>query len=1236
MIMIQRKVGIHDGYLQNNFNEKTLRELLQQISEKPDRREMGYAQQAAAALLFDLEESTAKLLQIIRSAVLPENKNAMDYLERAYEHFSETLQQDEEQILFTISDLFEEAWLLKDLHEWELNIEFKTQYENLKDFHIKREEQIVAFLKTLAEIPYRDEWLIVVSDDRIRETFPEHLRDDLFCERDGRLVLNITGNVWRRLSFLLMGRWWDDLVEANPKGEVSPEETEHWFYAWELLYECWEPERYAKHKHELFSCALQKLEESQQERNWEAFSNALDKRIILEYDKLWKNRAAAKVREIPENASDFFLDTTRSCDTRIRFMMSFRRLRAVLFLCLRLYNVADNREKQRLLSCMRNPYILTELILDGPVRADILTDMTENVGLYPIACFLILDMLKEFEKKYSWSGKTYSSKALQMLCGILEEHLACETGERDAWLQASLEVLNYFSQKGGLYRKTRWISDPFFQTAHQEWLTWQVRMAETSDEMRKAMAAYLGNRVKHAARFDDAVEYLRIEWSYREPDLDKSFELLLECLQRVWTNLMDFLGISDEFWLEPFWVDVMERVLSSEKMMGQFLRFFDAERFVSYIEEKKQSSPILRIGPPVLIWLFLLSIPIRQKQKISVQKRERLEAVFCDALVAVQNPTCDVFSVENMGLLDLEGLVSACIAAAALVEEKRRKRLLECFCQQPPEKLLILQQYVTETDFRRQFWQMIVQKSENAFNKTVAFFPTMQRVIERLIEVEAEFHSDELAQKARTMLDTFEKRIEERKLRNENGYGAWIDATRTKILFLEKKEAEVLALPDTSANRFYKALIYLNRKDVKSLKLAEKMNAEELTVSPDCLPAMLNQFVSCVRIVTNEQASELERLSYRKRVADAEEKIQKIAELDLDGRRVFWSNALFLHAWEKDMEGFWKLTCRMPSDMKYDSSCAEYILGMLAEGKSWDQAAEYLDELQKRNGDLEKIREFREMLAMKQMKQPEQVMTGERNLEWLMQAINELKNLTELECARVRLQDVYTENPEEWNLLEMVADAVEKMQQYSDYLLVDGKTASEDAYSKFVQILFEQRMKEPWDFYVKDQSQEGSTGKTLKNGRQGVGRLDFSVYHKNRQVSIIEAIKVENQIKQREDWEHIRKIAGYRYGNCSTVFYLIFADTEEPQKLWENCLKQLEKLQEQLQENDWRIIEIKKGEELDGVRLGTVCRLPYLCRSEHVCEKTGQRFCMYHMMVDIRKQAAKQEAADARRKERDR
>lgn len=89
----------------------------------------------------------------------------------------------------------------------------------------------------------------------------------------------------------------------------------------------------------------------------------------------------------------------------------------------------------------------------------------------------------------------------------------------------------------------------------------------------------------------------------------------------------------------------------------------------------------------------------------------------------------------------------------------------------------------------------------------------------------------------------------------------------------------------------------------------------------------------------------------------------------------------------------------------------------------------------------------------------------------------------------------------------------------------------------------------------------------------------------------------------------------------------------EPGKFWRKYEKEmLPQLIEETKNNDWHIVEQVSKENIELFRKQVRQEPLYICMTAHTCGSTNQTLHVYHLMVDIRKEAAKKEAVEAREK----
>ena len=215
-------------------------------------------------------------------------------------------------------------------------------------------------------------------------------------------------------------------------------------------------------------------------------------------------------------------------------------------------------------------------------------------------------------------------------------------------------------------------------------------------------------------------------------------------------------------------------------------------------------------------------------------------------------------------------------------------------------------------------------------------------------------------------------------------------------------------------------------------------------------------------------------------------------------------------------------------------------------------------------------------------------------------------------------------------LLYMVLYAALALEQYGNLFKYNGHIAGEDTYNKWFQVLFNGRNKEIYDYYMMDQSQEGTTQGTLDNGYEGIGRLDNAVYHGDRMIGIVEGLILRSADRASIEL-HTRKIEGYNSRHVSTAFVLIYADNDNPLELWNKYISYLKEIS---YDNSWEMVELVEKEKLvenvlDADILRNDCK--FICMIKHKCRTSKDEIHKYHILLDFNKYADVQEAKDARK-----
>lgn len=438
-----------------------------------------------------------------------------------------------------------------------------------------------------------------------------------------------------------------------------------------------------------------------------------------------------------------------------------------------------------------------------------------------------------------------------------------------------------------------------------------------------------------------------------------------------------------------------------------------------------------------------------------------------------------------------------------------------------------------------------------------------------------------------------------------------------------------------SNSSFYQAYIYLNRDDMESMVKAEKMY-EELYKDQKTASACVNQYVACIRICTCMQCSQAMKERYFTKAERVEEVLENQCTLDLEQMKIVYANRFYLYMRRGDTAETYRTYIMLPDELKYEYACAQYIVRMFAENGEPEKAQEYLEQLSKRYGETKELMELRAEVAGKvsnaaTLKRPADLVNEENNIEILHNALLQIRKLQGASIAKVRLgNSVVGECMIEAHLLYMVLYAALALEQYGNLFKYNGHIAGEDTYNKWFQVLFNGRNKEIYDYYVMDQSQEGTTQGTLDNGYEGIGRLDNAVYHGDRMIGIVEGLILRSADRASIEL-HTRKIEGYNSRHVSTAFVLIYADNDNPLELWNKYISYLKEIS---YDNSWEMVELVEKEKLvenvlDADILRNDCK--FICMTKHKCRTSKDEIHKYHILLDFNKYADVQEAKDARK-----
>ena len=226
--------------------------------------------------LFQDSKQADRAFSLLKESRILDHFYRMESLRIRYSEYAE-----KNKIDFSFEELFEEGWLIECMGEWHFNISLKSHYMDIEPLPTERDEQILTFLKSLAVHPYEDGIWPVVPEGSDTEGLEGVAGFD-----SGITYLDPHGKYWERSGSVLLGRWWDEIMELAESDEEGRKEKEcqkeQWFVSWKSLHRCWRPDRYCEYTQELFGFCLEQLEKETEKLTWERLRHIIGRWLSVQ------------------------------------------------------------------------------------------------------------------------------------------------------------------------------------------------------------------------------------------------------------------------------------------------------------------------------------------------------------------------------------------------------------------------------------------------------------------------------------------------------------------------------------------------------------------------------------------------------------------------------------------------------------------------------------------------------------------------------------------------------------------------------------------------------------------------------------------------------------------------------------------------------------------------------------------------------------------------------------------
>ena len=575
--------------------------------------------------------------------------------------------------------------------------------------------------------------------------------------------------------------------------------------------------------------------------------------------------------------------------------------------------------------------------------------------------------------------------------------------------------------------------------------------------------------------------------------------------------------------------------------------------------------------------------------------------------------------------------------AFAVLSDEYENCIIEFWETQSADKIIFCIGNAKKIPVFERLSGILQNRIKENFSEKIGSWSSWQRVIDLMIDLafSDDNFKNKFLHKITEMYEDFCKKINEMKKRRigilKNNQ-SWINAKEIQLMLLNDREEDVLNLPNDTTSTFYKALVYLQKNEVTDLIKAEELYTEMLKENPDNYAASVNRFIADTRICIASKKEKRNKYYQLAKIRLSE--IREHFPLDINNGALMYANALYFYDEMEDAEEFWKICNEMPRKFWNDITCARYIIYTYIRSGEFEKAEELLNSLARFYGRTEEIRRLEEQIEEKHV-QEKKLPIGNQpevsEIPVIIHALEHIRSLSELDTARVYFRGREMDELVESHLLKLMLETTSVLSQYCDYLRFNGEAAPENYYNKFMMILFNRNQQEIYDYYMRDQSQEGTASDILSNGRQSAGSTDLFINHAGNSISIVEGIRISRMCRKNMK-EHIEKLFGYNYVEADTMFVLLYADVNDISQTWKKYIAFLGELQRK-RELTWPIERIVQRGEIKLIRK-QMRKDKYVCMTEHYYEKDDEKNCIhiYHIMVDIKKSAQKQAAIRARNK----
>ncbi len=1169
----------------------------------------------------------AELLEI---AYIPENPHLLQVLQEKYE---QAQVENMDELLFSLEDLFSEGWLQRTTEEWLWN-NSSYEYGRLTSYRDEREKQMVMFLQSLKNTPYKDGIYPCIYEDSIE--FHDLLdktglsvewliEKNILIRKENGLYINAFSQEWEDYGERVLSKKYEEWNCAE-----HLEKMEKWIHCCEFFTRCWSLEKYIDEKEELFNYCLEKLE--QEVSSWKQEAILVARAMQISSNRLQETYEIP----IPTYGAERqqFIEIYFEHFCRLEDIHSRKNI--YYGICIRNYQLLGKELQQRFRKILKKPCFEVQYFYHIYCENEICTaDCVEEVELFLPAIYNMFHYIRNNVQKDELKH-LYIKQLVKPIWDICYNGL--HQTNKKSWVINLAELWVYLYDEGDCYRKkvhpkTFSINfTEFLANLFQYYFKDIFEVKEVDKEIINYLLMQLDNAKDHTAQKYFGVlmllgkygeQYVESE-SRQQSILNGLFQGVMAWVKSAKEKDLLLSTISWNFFSESVWHRVLVQNQEKLKELFGMISIHELENTKLY---KKEKSVILGVGNLALLGLYFKAICLTELRDKLSGHRDAIENDFVNEFILCQNKW-RFFSGENIRLGDSAVVLSKCLQALSFLSEENKIAFTERMEVETAIDVAFWLEYIRDQHVKSKLLHILMTAQKEKLFKDIYFLPTWQRAVDNLLElcfIESE-SEEENSKEVEKMLEFVEYALKDFEgtlsLKPENvrvDYKEWQESAYCRIMLLKNQKDEILS----SQHSFYKGIVWLNSNQLEELQKAKKVFAQN---SDKSVSWQSNYLIACVLEIIKKKELDLgyenELKNYEKAFSDHISTIQGIYLKELHIAYVY---GLFLYLSIDKIEKFWALYEQMPEDLHQDKRVSNYVIEAYLTSGNVVGAKKQLEQLRLIYGETTENKNLQERIdkadgTMQQIERPlvqDYTESGEISSKTIRQLLFGLSQKSNNSLAEImvdeeefsRLNDGRMSDKNEIQIISMACHALKLLQNYSVNLLHNKQVSSEDSYNRTLKLFFNLREERFLGFRLDEQTQGGTTKTIYRSGEQGVGRRDLMLMRKERAVALFEGIKLDNVEKAKIE-EHIKKLRDYNVERVPIVIMPIYGYMSDEMQFWEKYMRLLYDLQK---ENKYDITAVEEVDEF--LKTEFAEGLQYIVRTRHRYKEFEA--VVYHIMINI-------------------